>query len=833
MRQAATRHLRRDAANPMPPTPDVVDAQFEVAVGAFGSSEIRVALFKGREEMSALYRFDVHFRRLGGGDDTLEEDLLHQPARLVIRSADGVTSPVVRGVDGIVTQVASSGVHMQGGATGTFRISPRMARLCSNKNSRVYQDMTVNEIVAKLLRRHHVEHRFDTRKGYPKRAYCTQYQESDYTFVARLLAEDGIFFYFEQPPLSVSDPLADFSSQVPTETVVFADQDSAYVPIAGNPVLQYGQGEQGISTFEVRRRVSPDSLVIRTCNYLNPRADPDSYSYDTSAVAGIDPTRTQIHEHHAEYETPDVARNVTPVQLEQHRRGSYRGWGTSDCRRLTPGHTFLLDGHEVAHLDGHYAVTKVEHEAHSSWVHHDGIPDYIAIFHCVHQSIAFRPARPERPPREVLLTGVVVGPEGQDVHTDELGRIKVQLHWDRHGRNDAGSSCFLRVATPWAGPGFGVQLVPRVGMEVLVGFIGGDLDNPVVVGCLYNRPQPPPFHAGFAGRRNGIVTRSSPGGTGYNELSFDDTAGSEQVRLRAERDFEIHVGGSASCHVAHNSVRTVSGYLSDKTLGEQIVEVHGNQVNRALANQTLYVERDRRDTVRGSVDVTVGKKLTSNIGGDEERTVAGDSDLEISGQRTERIRGGSTTVVAGDRPVMHQIHVQGTSQISASERLASEAGEQITFSCGKSVLRLLPDAIELISPEIRLVGPNAQVRLREGQIELRAKATIDVRAQKTMVRSSGARLLLGEDAKLEGKKIKLNCEREPDDEVFPAHQDRATHIELEDQKGRPLGHRHYTVLSGDDPVTGGILGKNGTDDVVLEDGDQITFSHLGAVRKLA
>jgi type VI secretion system secreted protein VgrG len=795
-----------------------------LVAGPYGASDLEVLLFKGRESVNDLYRYDITLRFAPSPDGEVIEELLRAPARLMTQWREGF-----RSIEGIATELHLDGVHPRGGAHLRMRLEPRMARLRLAKTSRVFQDMTVRQIVDDVLDRHHIRRSWRlSRADYPVRAYCTQYQESDYELVARLLAEEGIFFFFEQPSACAGDALAaPMAEDASVETLVIADHVAAYPDIRGGPVLRantldWERGEDTLATFSFRRRALAESLVLREYDFRHP-----SYPVTAQAVPWEllgDPTPTQIYEHHSQYELPEAQRDMSSTHLEQHRVKAARGWGVSDCRRLVPGHAFAVQDFAQSHLDGRYAIISTKVNGHAPFIclNEPELPEFIATVECVPAHVACRPPRPERPPRQVVETAVVVGPQGEEIHTDEYGRVEVRFHWDLEHK----STCFLRVAQPWAGSGFGFQFVPRVGMEVLVSFIGGDLDNPVVIGALpnaHNRlPFPPPAYKTMSG----IRSRSTPRSVGYSEISFEDRAGSEVLNIRAQRDLTESVGGSARRDVRGDLTATIGGHSCESIAGDRRLEVNGGETTRVHEDEVHWTGGSRMDTVTRSYARTVYQDMCAEVWGREERSIGGDSRLELDGRREERIRGGATTVVAGDGEQVSQLHVEGVAQTFASKLVQLEALGGITLTCGASTLRILPSRIELVAPEIHLNGPGAHLALREGRVEIDAKELAQISAETTVARSASARLRLDRDARIQGEHVRLEGPPGPGAPP-PEEPRRLTHIELRDQGGNPLAHRHYTVLSGDTPVGGGLVGKDGTDAILLESGDTIVFPGLG------
>jgi type VI secretion system secreted protein VgrG len=655
--------------------------------------------------------------------------------------------------------------------------------------------------------------------------------------VTRLLAEEGLFFFFEHPGAPIDAPLAGAFAAGAAETLVIADDPSSYPDIAGATVLPCKSVSTGgpevegsIQTFLFRRRALPESVMQHDHDYRRPLVDLTWTSYPAGPADDPVVRLSRIYEHHSEYEHPDASRNATPTVLEQHQRKLTRAWGTSPCRRLAAGHTFTLDHAEMHHLSGKYVVHRVEHNGHSPWTSHEGIPDYIAIYRAVSAFAALRPARPKSAPRQVVESAVVVGPAGEEVHTDELGRVKVQFHWDRLGGKNEKSSCFLRVAQPWAGAGFGFQFLPRVGTEVLVGFLGGDLDNPVVVGGLHNVIQPPPIPFPASRTQSCIRSRSTPGGMGYNEIAFDDNAGQECLWVRAERDLRESAAGVRVADVGGDDTLRVGRTRSVTIGGDERVGIGGDQVVRVEKDQHTTIRGNRTDTVYGAVDQVYEKDVTSSVFGDERRSVGRGSTTRVGGSLATVVSGDVTTIAGGDLPSSLLQHAEGLATLFGGDGATVESPGEVLLRCGKSSLRLTPSAIEIVAPEVVVRVPGASVRLREGEIDARAKERASVRAGDVLLRSSGARLLLGKEANLDGDKVKIGCDASPGDDTFPEDPCAPTKIELRDDRGQPIAGQRYIVEFGDGTSTGGLLGKDGSDELLLERDGRVLFPDIGPAR---
>jgi type VI secretion system secreted protein VgrG len=837
------------------PTRDTTDRSFDLCAGTLTSDDLHVVAFCGRMAMNELYAFDIDLR-FDSDDDDLEDQLLGQPARLTM-TFEGRSASVA----GIVAAVSLRGVHADGGVVGTLRIVPRMARLEHTQASRIFQDRTVVEIVDAVLEHHGIARDWRLSRTYPPREYCVQYQESDYAFVTRMLAEEGIMFFFRPP--AAAEVGADISLTLDTteshetidasagvidsEQLVLVDAPIAYPDLPGGCELTYrahGNGfdpEASVSTFSIGRSTAPESLLMRQYDFRRPLLDLSWRSWGTQG--GPDgPSSALIYEHHADYQVPDVTRNVAPVRLEQCRARAVDATGTSACRRLWPGHTFLLQEHPIPRLNDSYVVTHVEIQEHAPHVgptdagRHSpeddrdrDVPDYAAAFHCVPAAVAFRPPRPVRGPRQMVETAVVVGPSDDEIHTDPLGRIKVQFHWDLEGGRNQYSSCFMRVVQGnWAGAGWGFQFIPRIGMEVLVAFIGGDLDNPVVIGALNNALNPTTHLVPNDKTWSGIRTQTTPGGDGYNQLAFNDQAGSEEVYLRAQRDLRELVQNDRQALVGKDDRERVMGDQTIDVTGDQRIVVQGDQATQVGGDQRTMVTGDRLDVVNGRGELDYVKDLVLNVSGNEHRRIAGTAREHVKGDATRRIAGDATTLVVGETPRASLVHVDGTSRMTSTGMTEIVSDKEVVIRCGKSVLRVMPNGIELVAPEVRVRAPGAGIKFAENTMEIRAKDGAAFKAKEVVMQSDGAKLKLDAAASVEAPRIQLGTSPSKLDDAKD-DSEKATKIELKDPKDRPISSQHYVVVTKKGERIGGMVGKDGKDEIYLEEGDEIVFPDLGKV----
>lgn len=548
--------------------------RFTFATAAYAPGELEVVSIVGSESISSPFGFDIE--AIVNADRGPIGELLGGRARLAFHGVEG------RQIAGIVTRIEA---HPPADDLPVFRfhLAPTIWLLGLRKTTRIFQDMSVPEIVRAVLSDVRIEHAFRLETDYPKREYCVQYRETDLAFVTRLLAEEGIFYFIADAAPEDSDA---------HEVVVFSDTVAEYRTIAGNPALQFRdtgglEGAEQVTSFSFGEEVRSGSTLHRSFDFKRPMFELRGESRLGGRTNHIDLAELSVYDHDGDPEERRIHGTAAKASLQQLRAQSATGMGESTCQRLLPAGTFELSNHPHGELSRRYVVTRIDHEVHQvagRRLHATGVDAYKNRFHCVPEHVPYRPARPRRELHQVTETATVVGPPGEEIHVDEYGRIKVQFHWDLHGKNDEHSSCWLRTMQPWAGAAWGSQFIPRVGMEVVVTFVGGDIDRPMVLGSVYNALHPTPFKLPDNKTQSGIRTRSTPGGAGSNELRFEDAAGSEQVYLHAQKDHDELV--------ENNHTRTVKGDEAVNILRTSRMDVGSDQELNVVGNETVTIAKD-------------------------------------------------------------------------------------------------------------------------------------------------------------------------------------------------------------------------------------------------
>ncbi|WP_438002363.1 type VI secretion system tip protein TssI/VgrG [Sorangium sp. So ce185] len=790
-----------------PPAP-AVSSLFELWTGPFRGRALDVTSFRGREEISRTFSFEVHVL-VDTGTDLLEAGILGQPATFVIQN-HGLPPRLVQGI--VASVQPESRQPSRDRRAYRVRIVPRFWLLKHRITSRVFQDMTVPDIVAAVLDGASIPRTFKLERPSPIRAYCVQYQESDEVFVRRLLAEEGIFFWFEHPRLPAAGDIGGLS-----ETVIFADSVQAYPAIPGGLndevtdappclVLRDASGleeaEDSVRAFTVRRAVRPTRALLRDYDFQRPLLDlraeaqlsADGVATQGSAMPVSSTGRVdsavgelRVYAHRGEYDQPEVNPARARTVLEQHRRGATSGEGASSSRRLLPGHRFRLEADVAAGLSGEYAVTRVEHEGQVP--EHAGMTTpteqvtqvYTNRFTCVPATTPFRPKRPKRVLRQVLESATVVGPPGEEIYTDEYGRIKVQFHWDLDGKRNERSSCWIRVAQAWAGTSFGTQFVPRVGMEALVTFLGGDQDCPVVMGTVSNATHPVPFKLPGSKTQSGIRTQSSPGGGGANELSFEDRAGAEVVRLIATRDLHEEVGNNHATNVTADQNLQVGGDLRQDVAGSRVERVARDRIEEVGESYRQAIGENRAITVHGVDHDTVMQHRFS--------TIKGDYHLEVGG--------GASSVVGSElSPCEASAFAWGDYTVASNRNIIVRADEGITLCCGDSAISITKEGIKIESANLSLAGTRTTTITGKGP-SLTLGEEAELVAKTVRFFSTKASLELDDDAHVDGTRVMLNCKGTDPDRLSPEGvpiETRPLRLRLTDGLLEPYANKDYLLV---------------------------------------
>lgn len=670
-----------------------VHALEEVPLFAFqveGLQEhLRVVQFAGTELMSGLFEFQVEVACENPDIDFA--DVVGRPALLTVHG-DGSS----RWLNGMVSRFEQIN-ELPRNAIYRVTVVPRVWRLKHRQDCRIFQRLDTPAILKKVFAQAGVpsdQVRFVLASNYEPRDYCVQYRESDWDFVSRLMEEDGLFYFFEHSE--------------DAHVLVIGDGMPALKPVAGGEVLPFRRQasmvvlEDHVHRFRFSEEIRPGRTRLRDFRFKQPDL---GLEVEHEADAATD---LEVYDYPGEYQDPArgtlaKGKTIARVRLESLQATRRVGQGESDCERLCPGRLFTLAEHSREDYNGRYVLTGVSHQGHQPQVLGEESPrgelSYSNSFTCIPENVPYRPARvtPRAYVRGVQ-TAVVVGPAGEEVHVDEWGRVKVQFHWDRQGRMDEHSSCWVRVSQLWAGPTWGAMFIPRIGQEVIVDFIEGDPDRPIIIGRVYNGNNLVPYELPAQKTRSTIKTRSSPGGEGYNELRFEDEKGQEQVFVHAEKDMDVHVKHDSFENILHDRHQTIGGTGKDGKVGDQ--------------NEMVY--RDKNLKVHRHSQEHVGGDLKLMVGGIDGQ---GDADIVIKSNRVELVHSDSHLHVKKDL----NEKVDANRSLMVGEELHMKVGELTALESGKEIhLKSAKIVIEAASG-ITLKGPGGFITIDASGIAIKGK----------------------------------------------------------------------------------------------------------------
>lgn len=538
-----------------------------------GKDVLLLLRIRGKEEISAPFRFELDL--VSENHHISFESIVGKSATVAVFLPDGSK----RYFNGVISRFSQGRGGAQAGGDPRFSyysatMVPWFWLLTRYADVKIFQEMSTPDIVEKVFTdRKFSDFKVNLTGNYEKRTYCVQYRETDFNFVSRLFEEEGIYYFFEH--------------EEGKHILVLGDSPSAHKPCPKQQTARYqisagGWLEEDVITgLEKTQEVRVGKYALNDYNYEMPNTD-----LKTNVVSRqiLGPGEREIYDYPGLYPNKGRGDHLTTVRMEEEEARITTISGSSTCRAFTTGYRFTLEDHYRGDMNNkEYVLTSIHHEA-SQGADYPGVAAegtgsefaYVNEFQCIPLDVPYRPVlRAQKPRVHGTQTAVVVGPKGEEIHTDDLGRIKVQFHWDRKGKKDEKSSCWIRVGQIWAGPKWGAVFIPRIGQEVIVDFLEGDPDRPLVVGCVYHKSNLPALDLPSEKTRSTIKSDSTIGGGGFNEFRFEDKKGKEEVYLHAEKDHTIEVKHDESHKIDHDHTLTIMNNDSQTVNGKQDLKVIG------------------------------------------------------------------------------------------------------------------------------------------------------------------------------------------------------------------------------------------------------------------
>jgi type VI secretion system secreted protein VgrG len=716
-----------------------------------GEDVLLLRSLQGVEAISQLFQFNLDLLSTDGSIDL--EKMAGANATVRLRLANNQE----RFWNGYLSSFTQEGLL---GEFACYRAQfvPWLWFLSRTADCRIFQDKTVPQIIEQIFTDLKFQD-FELRlySDYEPRGYCVQYRETDLNFVSRLIEQEGICYFFEHTKdkhvLVLTDKPKGHPKCVEPSKVRWRQEGGG--PLEEDVVVDWSKQQE-----------------LRTGKYAH--TDYNFETPSTSLAAQVSgKTPYEFYDYPGEYPTRGRGDVLARIRLEEHEMQRVVVRGASYTRSFAAGHRFDLEEHYRTTVNGEYVLTAVRHSASAAGDYVTEIggvaaeTGYENSFECIPSAVPFRPVRlTPQPFVQGCQTAVVVGPSGKEIYTDEYGRIKVQFHWDREGKKDQNSSCWMRVSTPWAGSGWGAVHIPRIGQEVIVSFLEGDPDRPIVTGSVYNAEQMPPFGLPDGAVISGVKSDSTLGHGGYNQISLDDTKGNELIHVHAQYDQDIKVehdertnvgndrtesvghdekisiGNDRTEDVGHDEKITIGNNRTESVGVDESITIGSNRTEKVGANETIDIGSNRTETVGSNEMITVALTRTRNVGVNEMVNVGGAQEITIGGlqaltvgiTRAKNI-GTSESVDIGTN---QSIQIGSNQNLKVGSNRNTSIDKDDKLQVGKNLLITAGDQILLKT------GSSSILMKKDGTVQIQCKDLTIKASGKINVKASGKITMKGQ-----------------------------------------------------------------------------------------
>ncbi|MEO7037078.1 MAG: type VI secretion system tip protein TssI/VgrG [Polyangiaceae bacterium] len=634
-------------------------------------------LFLSMSAREALGRPFAYTVDLLADDDTLDfSKLLGQMMTVEL----DLELLMTREFSGHVTEIGLVG---QLGRYVRYRVqlSPWLSLLEHTANSRIFQNQTAPDVIKQIFRDHGFSD-FSEALGphYRTWEYLVQYRETDLNFVSRLMEQEGIYYYFKHHDKK--------------HTLVLSDSYSSHKATPGYEQLPYFPPHEGerrerdhVDGWRTSRQIRAGAFVIRDFDFKNPLLLPTSPLRQPNDHAK---SEAEIFDYPGEFRNQEEGDVQVRLRLEEQQSDYEVARGSGNARGLSTGALFQLTDFPREDQNKEYLITEANYglrvNDYESLDEGNTSQDYRCEFSAIDSRTPFRALRVTRKPVvEGPQTAIVVGDPKYEIWTDEYGRIKLQFHWDRVGKSDDASSCWVRVAQIWAGSGFGGIHIPRIGQEVVVDFLEGDPDRPIVTGCLYNADNKPPYTLPKNATQSGIKSRSSQSGThdNFNEIRFEDKKGEEELHVQAEKDYTELVKNDRSSDIKHDRSVTIGHNDTLTITGDQLIHIHGN-LSMTVDGVTDSKNKDAKNPIKSSMAVTGAHDMKAS---DSISLTAPNKITLTVGGSSITITPGSITVSAGGSQIVLDANVLASSKAGSKIKIDAD----ITSNSSKGAMSRIDD----------------------------------------------------------------------------------------------------------------------------------------------
>jgi type VI secretion system secreted protein VgrG len=603
-------------------------------------------------------------------------------------------------------------------------VRPWLWFLTRRADCRIFQDLTVPEILTQVFEGHETaDFALELTQEYRTRGYCVQYRETDFNFVSRLMEDEGLYYYFRQTDGH--------------HTMVLTDSTSKHEAAPGYEELPFIAPDrlvrpeiEHISRWVFGREVQPGAYVHDDYDLERPSVE---LRVQRTAVRPGRPAALEIYDYPGLYQQRSDGETTADIRLEEYGAQFETAEADTNARGVQVGALFTLAGCPREDQNAEHLVVGATWDL--EYAEYEAMPggggaSYACRFSTLSTRQQFRTARTTRRPFvQGPQTAVVVGPAGEELFTDEYGRVKVQFHWDREGARDENSSCWIRVSQPWAGKGWGSVATPRIGQEVIVDFLEGDPDQPIITGRVYNAELQPPF--GFpAGAVISGLKSATHKGAGYNEISADDTAGAEKITIHAQYDMNTTV--------LHDQTTTVHNNRTDQIDVDDAESVGVNQTLSVGSNQRISIGADRDESVGGNESIAIGGQRTELVGGAESVTIGGGRTHTVSGVQSTTVSLAETHTVGAGR--MHNVGAAEAITVGGAQVVSIGAAHALTVG-GAQMTKVGAVQSVTVGGAHRLSAANIS-QSASAQVAIKAGSKAVVEAPTIVLKAGGSQIIM-------------------------------------------------------------------------------------------
>lgn len=559
--------------------------EMEIAT-PLGEDVLLLTKMSGTEQLGRPFRFELE---LASEDHQIKyADIVGQNVTIRLNLSEDKT----RYFNGFVSRFTQT---LSAGRLASYRatVVPWLWFLTRTADCRIFQEMTVPDIIEKVFRDHgFTDFERSLSGSYRTWTYCVQYRETDFNFVSRLMEQEGIYYFFKH--------------ENGKHSLVLADSASAHQPYPDYDQIKYHPADAGVSDEEyisdwvLETRLQPGSYGLNDFDFKNTKKDLQARAKVDREHAAAD---FEIYDYPGEYTESNDGEDYARRRIEELQAEYEVVTAESDARGICTGCTFTLADHPRDDQNKKYLITSANYNIDAGEFYSGGQTGGEGVYSCSFTAIeATQPFRSLRiTPKPSIpgpQTAMVVGPSGEEIYSDEYGRVKVQFHWDRYSKADENSSCWIRVAQVWAGKKWGGMYIPRIGQEVIVEFLEGDPDQPIITGRVYNAEAMPPYDLPSEKTKSTLKSNSSKGGGGFNEIRFEDKKGDEQIFIHAEKDEDVRIKNDSKEWIGN----------------ERHLIVKTNQLEKVEGDKHLTVAGDQNEKIDGTISIEAGSDIQEKAG---------------------------------------------------------------------------------------------------------------------------------------------------------------------------------------------------------------------------